>query len=338
MPVNSRILSLVLALLISLILSVIFFFSIGVEVSFWLIFPIVFGVSFTLIFGVLEFVFFKELKKLYKVIEKINKEDLPNSEPKRHISLNNIYKEVSDYAYNKESEIQELKRMATFRRQFLADVSHELKTPIFAAQGFVHTLLDGALEDKEISIKFLKKAAKNLDGLDMLVKDLLTISHLESGDIKMHKEQFDIGELIYDVIDEFEIRSKKKSVKLFASCKRYEEILVYADYRRIYQVFLNLISNAIKYTDGGGFIHIQLEELDSRRINVKVKDNGLGIPDEDKDRIFDRFYRVDKSRSKIKGGTGLGLAIVKHIVEAHDSHIELKSTLGKGSEFSFRLG
>jgi len=339
MSINSRILSLVLAVSISLLLSVLLLLlSVYPIAFFWTVFGVSFGVSFVLVFGVLEFLFFNELKKLYKAIEGISKGDLSKKNNSNQlISLNKIYKEVSDYAYNKESEIEELKRMATFRRQFLADVSHELKTPIFAAQGFVHTLLEGAVEDKEHRIGFLKKAAKNLDGLDLLVKDLLTISHLESGDIIMHKEHFEICEMIYDIIDEFEIRTKKKEVKIFASYKRYEEVTVFADYRRIYQVLVNLISNAIKYNTQNGFVYIQLDELESMVVKITVKDNGLGIPNMDIERIFERFYRVDKSRSKVKGGTGLGLAIVKHIVEAHGGYIKVKSTLGKGSEFSFQL-
>lgn len=338
MSINSRVLSLALAGSISLITSFVFqALSYYPKESFWAGLFISFGISFVLVFGVMEFLFFRELKKLYAVFKKISKENISGDDEANHyVSLNKIYKEMNDYAYNKESEIEELKKNATFRRQFLADVSHELKTPIFAAQGFVHTLLDGAVEDDKIRINFLKKAAKNLDGLDILVQDLLTVSHMESGDITMLKENFDICEVIYDIFDEFEERVLDKELKLFASSKRYEEVIVYADSRRIYQVLVNLISNAIKYTERKGFIYVDIDDGEEN-VTINIKDNGLGIPTQDIDRIFDRFYRVDKSRSKENGGTGLGLSIVKHIVEAHGSSINVKSTMGKGSEFSFKL-
>lgn len=338
MSLSSRVLAFLLASSIALINSVLFWYFDGfADQIFWKSFAIIFTISFVLIFGMLEFLFFKELKKLYRSIKKISDDELMKSEGNHNVSLSQIYKEVNDYAFSKESEIDELKKRATFRRQFLADVSHELKTPIFAAQGFVHTLIDGAVDDKENRMNFLKKAAKNLDGLDMLVKDLLTVSHMESGDIKMQKENFDIGEMIYDIFDEFEERAKKNEQTLMASCKRFEEVNVFADPRRIYQVLINLITNAIKYTQQKALIYIQLEETKLGTLKINVKDNGQGIPVADIDRIFERFYRVEKSRSKEKGGTGLGLAIVKHILDAHDSEIKVKSTLGKGSEFSFEL-
>ena len=338
MRVNSKVLALILASSISLLnAAALLYFEVVLFETLWKYFGITFVLSFILVFGVLEFLFFKELKKLYQAIKFIKEDEISGHDLNQNISLNKLYEEVNDYAFTKEKEINELKKRATFRRQFLADVSHELKTPIFAAQGFVHTLLDGAIEDKKNRINFLKKAAKNLDGLDMLVQDLLTVSHMESGDIRMQKENFDICEMIYDIIDEFEEKVKENELTLLASCKRYEEVMVYADARRIYQVLINLISNAIKYTEKKALIYIQVEEVGKSQLNISVKDNGLGIPEIDIDRIFERFYRVDKSRSKHKGGTGLGLAIVKHILEAHESEIKVKSILGKGSEFSFDL-
>jgi len=338
MSINSRVLSLLLASSIGLLNSaVLLYFEAFPDEFFKISFLITFIISFILVFTVLEFLFFKELKKLYRAIKRNGNEESTNVSVDENVSLSEIYKEVNDYAFSKEHEIDELKKRATFRRQFLADVSHELKTPIFAAQGFVHTLLDGAIEDKKNRVNFLKKAAKNLDGLDMLVKDLLTVSHMESGDIKMQKESFDIGEMIYDIFDEFNERAIKSEQTLMASCKRFDEVMIYADPRRIYQVLINLISNAIKYTENKALIYVQLDETSENILRITVKDNGLGIPAMDIDRIFERFYRVEKSRSKQKGGTGLGLAIVKHILDAHESEIIVKSILGKGSEFSFEL-
>jgi len=336
MALNSRILALFLAFSLSTITSLsLYVFQDFTNKEFWWIYSFSLVISFAIIYIVLEFLFFRELKGLYNLFHKIEKAE--SKKAKDFKSLNGIYAELYKYAQNKQSEIEELKRMAKFRRQFLADVSHELKTPIFAAQGFVHTLLDGAVNDQNIRMKFLKKAAKSLDGLDALVQDLLTVSHMEAGDITMHRENFDIGEMIYDVFDEFEETVHGKDIKLYASCKRYEEVMVYADPRRIYQVLVNLISNAIKYSKDSGKVFVSVDEAKNERIKISVIDYGIGIPQEHLNRIFERFYRVDKSRSKERGGTGLGLSIVKHIVEAHGSEIRVKSKVGKSSEFSFEL-
>jgi two-component system phosphate regulon sensor histidine kinase PhoR len=339
MSLNSRVLAFILAFTLSIITSLclylIKYFS--VQESLW-IGLVSFLVSGFIIYAALEFLFFRELKGLYQLFSKIEQEEIFNTKEQRKLkSFTKIYSELYKYAENKQTEIEELKRMAKFRRQFLADVSHELKTPIFAAQGFVHTLLDGAVNDVEIRMKFLKKAARSLDGLDILVQDLLTVSHMEAGDITMQKENFDIGEMIYDVFDQFEETTKKAGIKLFASCKRFEEIIVHADPRRIYQVLVNLISNAVKYSNGKGKVYVSVDEDTKEKVRVSVADDGVGIASEHLNRIFERFYRVDKSRSKERGGTGLGLAIVKHIVEAHKSEIHVKSKVGKGTDFSFEL-
>ncbi|MCV9389182.1 sensor histidine kinase [Reichenbachiella ulvae] len=307
--------------------------------AYWLVFFVSFGTGYILINVVLEFLFFRELRSIYKMFEQIRANDLSQLEPNKkfgHSSINQIHQEIYDYAHGKQSEIEELKQLAKFRRQFLADVSHELKTPIFAAQGFVHTLLDGAIDDKKNRMKFLKRAAKNLDGLDMLVQDLLTVSHMEAGDITMQKEPVDICEMIYEIFDQMEDNAEKHNITLKMNEPRYEEIKVIADPQRIYQVLLNLITNAVKYSDEGGRVEVSLNEAGSK-LDIRVKDNGIGIPSEHLNRIFERFYRVDKSRSKAIGGTGLGLSIVKHIVEAHKSEIKVVSSPGQGSTFSFRL-
>lgn len=339
MSLNSRVLALILGLAISITTALAFYLirSFSVQDSLW-IGLVSFIVSGVIIYSALEFLFFRELKGLYELFSKIEQEEISKTKDERNLkSLTKIYSELYKYAENKQTEIKELKRMAKFRRQFLADVSHELKTPIFAAQGFVHTLLDGAVDDVDIRMKFLRKAARSLDGLDILVQDLLTVSHMEAGDITMQKENFDIGEMIYDVFDQFEETTKKAGIKLFASCKRFDEIMVHADPRRIYQVLVNLISNAIKYSNGGGKVYVSVDEDTKEKVKISVADDGMGIAAEHLNRIFERFYRVDKSRSKERGGTGLGLAIVKHIVEAHKSKIHVKSKVGKGSDFSFEL-
>jgi len=339
MLVNSKGLALVLAASITTIIGASLFLIQDLpSYVFWLVPSICFGTSYILINVVLEFLFFKELRNIYEMFERIRNNDLATLNPEPtygHSSINQIQQEIYSYAHVKQSEIEELKQMAKFRRQFLADVSHELKTPIFAAQGFVHTLLDGAIDDKSIRMKFLKKAAKNLDGLDALVQDLLTVSHMEAGDITMQFEPTNICDVVEEIFDQLEDRAAKKGIELNLKGEQ-ESTMVFADNQRIHQVFVNLISNAIKYSDENGEVTVILIPK-NEKLEITVRDNGIGIPAEHLNRVFERFYRVDKSRSKAQGGTGLGLSIVKHIVEAHASEIKVVSNIGEGSSFSFEL-
>ncbi|MEX2593958.1 MAG: ATP-binding protein [Anditalea sp.] len=233
-------------------------------------------------------------------------------------------------------EIETLQKNNTFRREFIADISHELKTPIFAAQGYVHTLLDGAIEDKNVRYKFLKRAAKSLKTLDKLVQDLLTLNQMESGVVKFHFEDFDLKDVILELIDQLEHKADKRKVIIRFYFDKGKTYRTSADKDKISQAIQNLIANAIKYNHHGGEVVINLKAR-KKTLAVEIKDNGKGIPQEDLNRIFERFYRVEKSRSREKGGTGLGLAIVKHILEGHKSKISVTSALGKGSIFSFTL-
>jgi two-component system phosphate regulon sensor histidine kinase PhoR len=297
-----------------------------------------FSASYLLFFVTLEFLFFREINKIYKMMEKLRRKefsDLDNEKTGKFNPLEKINEEIYSFATLKQKEIDELIKLENFRREFVADVSHELKTPIFAAQGFVHTLLDGAVNDKNVRTRFLKKAAKSLDGLDALVQDLLTLSQIETGDIKMHFENFDLHRLCTDVIDQFEEKAEKKKIRLSMNADHHK-ILVYADRQRISQVITNFVSNAINYTPEGGHVSIHFD-VGKKNVTTFVTDNGEGIPPAHFERIFERFYRVDKSRSREKGGTGLGLAIVKHILEGHHSKPEVTSELGRGSTFSFKL-
>lgn len=296
-----------------------------------------FSASYLLIFVVLEFLVFREINKIYKIMEKLRKKELANIGKQKSGVLNPFQKindEIHNFATLKQKEIDELKKLEAFRKEFVADVSHELKTPIFAAQGFVHTLLDGAVNDKNVRTKFLKKAAKSLDGLDMLVQDLLTLSQIETGYIKMKFENIDLNALCTEVVDQFEEKAEKKDIRL--KLKAHHKIEVFADWQRITQVVTNLVSNAINYTPEGGEVTITFD-LGKKNVTTYITDTGEGIPPQHISRIFERFYRVDKSRSREKGGTGLGLAIVKHILEGHKSKAEVQSTVGKGSVFSFKL-
>lgn len=339
MVYSSRGLALLLALCIGLITSL--FLSLFDTAGFQVLlvaFAISFSVSYLLIFVVLEFLVFREIKKIYKLVEKLKKKELYKIERQKSAPLNplkTINEEIFSFAELKQKEIDELKKLEAFRREFIADVSHELKTPIFAAQGFVHTLLDGAVNDKNVRNKFLKKAAKSLDGLDMLVQDLLTLSHIETGQIKMHFESIDLQKLTEEVFEQFEEKADKRDVQLRIEDPD-QKVVVYADWQRISQVMTNLISNAIKHSPDGSEVYVNFE-VGRKNVTTYVRDRGEGIPEEHQARIFERFYRVDKSRSREKGGTGLGLAIVKHIMEGHHSRVEVESTPGEGSTFSFKL-
>ena len=297
-----------------------------------------FSGSYLLIYVVLEFLVFREINKIYKMLEKLRKKELSGIKREKSGALNplkNINEEIYSFALLKQKEIDELKKLEAFRKEFIADVSHELKTPIFAAQGFVHTLLDGAVNDKHVRNRFLKKAAKSLDGLDVLVQDLLTLSQIETGDIKMKFEPLDLFKLCSEVIDQFEEKAEKKNIKLKLINPEHK-LTVYADWQRITQVVTNLVSNAINYTTEGGEVVVAFD-VGKKNVTAFISDTGEGIPQQHLARIFERFYRVDKSRSREKGGTGLGLAIVKHILEGHGSRAEVESHVGKGSTFSFKL-
>lgn len=299
-----------------------------------------FSVAYILMNVTLEFLIFKEISSIYSVLEKIQKKDYTVvSERATRLSispLRKINKTINTYAQSKNKEIEALQKNAAFRREFIADISHELKTPIFAAQGYIHTLLDGAVEDKSVRLKFLKRAAKSLNALDKLVQDLLTLNQMESGVIKFHFETFDLKEVIHEVIEELEHKAERRDMLIRFYYDKEKTYRTLADKDKIFRVCQNLISNAIKYNNDGGEVEVHLKSH-KNHITVEVKDNGKGIPPEDLKRIFERFYRVEKSRSREKGGTGLGLAIVKHILEGHKSKISVSSTLGKGSIFSFEL-
>ena len=296
--------------------------------------------SFLLIYFTVEYLIFKELYSLNSNFEKLKKKEFRTKEIRSGFRLGPLRKLNSDielFANLKQKEIEDLKKLEEYRREFIADVSHELKTPIFAAQGFIHTLLDGAMEDSEINQKFLQKAARSLDRLDELVQDLMTLSELETGNVKMKKEAIDLFLLAQEVCEQLEKKAAKKEIRLELLRNVEKPMVVDADPGRLTQVFLNLVENGIKYGNEGGWVRIQMDQSEDGQVEVAISDNGPGIPEEDQKRIFDRFYRVEKSRSKEKGGSGLGLAIVKRILEAHKSKIQIESKVGKGSTFTFRL-
>ena len=234
-------------------------------------------------------------------------------------------------------EINVLKDQENYRREFLGNVSHELKTPLFTIQGYILTLIEGALKDKKVRGKYLRRSAKGVDRLISIVKDLDLITQFESGIKTVDKTDFNIYELIENVYDLMEFESEKNNTKLLVYNENNTPVIVNADKERILQVLTNLVVNSIKYGKEGGYTKVKVEEYDKDKIIVRVKDNGEGIEDEHLPRLFERFYRIDKNRSRKKGGSGLGLSIVKHIIEAHQEQIFVESKIGQGTEFSFTL-
>lgn len=250
--------------------------------------------------------------------------------------LGNVNKEVVHWAEDRMAEIEDLREKESFRKEFVGNVAHELKTPIFSIQGYILTLLEGAMEDPEFNKKFLMKAAKSVERMTLIVEDLDTITQFESGNLKLDLQKTDIVELCKEVIEIRDQEADKKNITI-AFNRQYEKpIYVLADSFRIGQVMTNLITNSIKYGKDGGETTIGFFDLGDQ-IMIEVEDNGPGITDEHLPRLFERFYRVDKSRSRHQGGTGLGLAICKHIIEAHKQSIDVRSEVGKGSVFSFTL-
>ncbi|MBQ81433.1 MAG: two-component sensor histidine kinase [Crocinitomicaceae bacterium] len=236
---------------------------------------------------------------------------------------------------SEEQEILALKRAAKYRREFLGNVSHELKTPIFNIQGYIHTLIDGALEDPNVNKKYLLRTSKSIDRLISIIEDLEILANLESDELLMDVTDWDLIDLVNELFEFFEIKSSEKNIKLSLD-SNFDTFFVLADKEKINQVLVNLISNSIKYGKEGGSITIKIEKKEKNSL-IHVVDDGIGISSENISRVFERFYRVDKGRSRSQGGTGLGLAIVKHIIEAHEQEIDISSQVNKGTAISFTL-
>lgn len=302
---------------------------------------------FLLVYLSFEALIFREVNGIYAGLEHIKRKEfkkLSNRFLFRPEPLKRLRDEILETAERRQQEFDELKRLQVLRREFLADVSHELKTPLFAAQGFVHTILDEEEEEEDgmdpaLRRKFLQKAATSLDALNMLVQDLVTISQLEKGVVRMRRQRFDLIELVQEIFELLEQQAQKRgaTLTLLPLPPPATGLPVLADRNRIRQVLINLIDNAIKYgREADGRVIVSLV-AGRENVRVSVRDNGTGIAPEHQARIFERFYRVEKSRSRTAGGSGLGLAISKHIVEAHKSTIRIKSVVGEGTEMNFKL-
>ena len=277
----------------------------------------------------------KEINEIKEIISSIRQNKFESStEIFLSKYLDKLENEIKQMFEKTKNDIEYLERLQKMRSQFLANVSHELRTPIFAIQGYLETLLNGALNDPKVNKHFLEKAEHHTVNLSNLLNDLIDISMIESGEMRMSYRYFDISDFIKNIVNEFSLIAEEKNIQIIFNPPN-TGLQVFGDKERLRQVFVNLIQNAIKYTDEGN-VEILLEE-EKKSVNIIVIDTGIGIPQEDLDRIFERFYRVDKARSKAVGGTGLGLAIVKHIIDAHSSKIIVESVFGKGSRFSFKL-
>jgi two-component system phosphate regulon sensor histidine kinase PhoR len=245
--------------------------------------------------------------------------------------------EIEKFAKDKKIEIDTLKIQEEYRKEFLGNVSHELKTPLFTVQGYILTLLDGAMDDKKLLKKYLQRANKGVERLIYIIKDLDLITKLEIGDLNLEMEDFDIIELIESVFELLEMKAAKKKIALTFDMEYSEPVWVRADKEKIQQVITNLLVNSLKYGHDEGTTEVSVENLIKNKVIVRVTDNGEGIAREHLPRIFERFYRIDKSGSRKEGGSGLGLSIVKHIIEAHGEKLYVESVLEVGSEFSFTL-
>lgn len=296
---------------------------------------IIFLVCFLLLnFGVEKFIY-RQIRTFYKDLEPSISGELND------ILITNdmdaLLKNVKEVAQQRSVEINSLKDQAAFRREFLGNIAHELKTPLFTVQGYILTLLDGAMKDKTVTKKYLSRASKGVERLIYIVKDLDLLTNLEKGNTELEQENFNILDLIQNVFDMLEMQASKSNINLeFA--KNYEEpILAYADVERVQQVLTNLIMNSIKYGKNKGTTEVSVQPIFENKIIVRIRDNGEGIEKEHLPRLFERFYRVDKSGNRRMGGSGLGLSIVKHIIEAHGEQIFVESQAEIGSEFSFTL-
>jgi len=310
--------------------------NIVISLNFILIYiSIIFIVTFIISQYRLEKFIYQRLKKIYDSVSILDTSDFNKASITSDVDI--LSREVQKFAENKQQQIKLLNLRESYRREFLGNVSHELKTPLFTVQGYLLTLADGAINDKKISHKYLERANKGVERLIAIVKDLDLISKLESADLHLNKQHFNIIEVIQNVFDLLEMKAKKRNVSLLLD-KHYDfPIMVIGDIERIEQVLTNLLVNSIKYGKIGGTTIVSAENFIKEKIIVKVSDNGEGIKKEHHERLFERFYRVDQSRSREQGGSGLGLSIVKHIIEAHNEQIFIESDFKKGSEFSFTL-
>ncbi|WP_378186325.1 sensor histidine kinase [Aquimarina sp. W85] len=328
--------SLYITLVLTLVLGVFLYARLEID---YLIVLLSAPLNFLLCFLVVQYraerFIYRRVKAIYDDVELLDVEDIEGTPVTTN--MDTLKKQVEKFAKSRKSEIETLTIREVYRKEFLGNVSHELKTPLFTVQGYILTLLDGAMHNPEVLEKYLSRASKGVERLIYIIKDLDMITKLEAGDLHLNYDDFDIVELVQSVFDLFEMKAAKKNILLAFDMKYSEPIMVHADKERIQQVLSNLIVNSIKYGKEDGTTEVSIEDLIRNKLIIRVTDNGEGIAQRHIPRLFERFYRVDKSGSRKEGGSGLGLAIVKHIIEAHHERIYVESDYRVGSEFSFTL-
>ncbi len=328
--------ALAIAMVLGLFLGMILWYKDALD---WVFLTIFFLVSFLVSILVvqlrIEKFIYRRIKRIYDDVSLLESSSLTSRIVTTDMEA--LTEEIEKFTKGKKIEIDTLKIREEYRKDFLGNVSHELKTPLFTVQGYLETLLDGALEDKNVRKKYLQSANKAVERLIYIVKDLDLITKLEAGELHVDWGVFDIIELIENSFELLEMKAAKKKISLTFDMEYKTPIYVRADSEKIQQVVSNLLVNSIKYGQENGTTEVSVENLIQNKVIVRVTDNGEGIPEQHIPRLFERFYRVDKSGSRSQGGSGLGLAIVKHIIEAHEERIYVESVLGVGSEFSFTL-
>ena len=323
-----------------LLLALLFFFinynSPNLYFSLAISIPVFFALTFFIVKLIIDRFVYSKLKPIYKTLNSFRNSDNNSDDISSGDMVEDANRHVKAWINDRTTEIQQLKKMERYRKEFIGNVSHELKTPIFNIQGYILTLLDGGLDDPNINELFLKRTEKSIDRMISIIEDLEAISKLESGELKLNKQDTDLLKLIEDVFEMQEIRAKEKKISLRFGDGFNQKVIVHIDKERMHQVFSNLIVNSINYGQKKGETVVNVYDMDNK-VLVEIKDNGIGVSEDHQPRIFERFYRVDKSRSREQGGTGLGLSIVKHIIEAHGQTINVSSKPGKGTSFTFTL-
>ncbi|GAB1451197.1 ATP-binding protein [Draconibacterium sp.] len=341
--ISSRQVVVFLALFLTAIVGIGWYYLYFTDFSF--IFMIVGLIIFFLIaFYIIQFAINKfileKIRPIYKIIDFV-----PEKEKQKEwklklkpgfVELSDVEHDVEEWAHNQLQEIERLKELERYRKDFVGNVSHELKTPIFNIQGYILTLLEGGLEDPNINKLYLTRTEKSIDRMISIVEDLESINKLETGELKPQYSVFDIVKIVDDVFELEQRLSKERKISLLFDNKPDKQLLVKADKKRIIEVLANLVTNGLKYGKKNGFVKVGFYDFDDK-IMIEVTDNGIGVDKKDLSRIFERFFRVDKSRSREQGGTGLGLSIVKHIIEAHNQTINVQSVLNEGTTFTFTL-
>lgn len=338
-------LALNLAVMLSVMAGVTFliFEVIVIKQYFWILvtgaFLVLVIVQYLVLRYALERFIYDRIKLVYKAI---HKQKLSKDNKKEQITsihgdiIGKVNEEVENWANDRKEEIDELKKMEVYRREFLGNVSHELKTPLFNMQGFILTLMDGGIHDPKVNIDFLEKSQKNIERMITIVEDLEVISRLETGEATPMLSNFSITLLAREVMEFLEPKASERNIKLLFAAEYNDTMMVRADKEKIRTVLTNLMLNSIKYGKEGGRTKVSFYDMDENYL-IEISDNGVGIEENHIPRLFERFYRVDKHRSRAEGGSGLGLAIVKHIIEAHEQTINVRSAPGVGSTFSFTL-